>query len=186
MTSIEGPRPTDKDVERLVAKVKGFGEWFVDCDPSKEVHVSQPPVGDGITDDTAAIQAMIDGRYLGRVSAEKRKRIFELVKSVFDLYDSHAERLAREAEKEQVSHIADDLERLEIAEREVAKQLECRDLGCASAHVVIESGCTPGITCQCRCDQCKLVAQKMDEAGYMEGVKDRWWADALVQMKGGE
>ena len=47
--------------------------------------------------------------------------------------------------------------------------------GSAAAHVIIESGVNPGVDYPCRCDECRLVAQKMDEAGYLEGVKDRWW-----------
>ena len=45
----------------------------------------------------------------------------------------------------------------------------------AFAHVLIENGILPGISSTCRCEDCKLTAVKMDEAGYMDRVSDRWW-----------
>ena len=43
------------------------------------------------------------------------------------------------------------------------------------AHVLIESGVVPGISNNCRCEDCKYTAAKMAEAGYLESVSDRWW-----------
>lgn len=52
-------------------------------------------------------------------------------------------------------------------------QNECQ----ASAHVIIVSGTCPGITSLCRCDECRMIAIKMDDAGYMDccGLHNRWW-----------
>lgn len=43
------------------------------------------------------------------------------------------------------------------------------------AHVIIEHGIVPGAQGFCRCDQCRRVAQSMDNAGYLSRVSDRWW-----------
>lgn len=48
-------------------------------------------------------------------------------------------------------------------------------LGAASAHLIVEAGIVPGITCSCRCEECRMVAQAMAEAGYLDRIKDRWW-----------
>ena len=52
------------------------------------------------------------------------------------------------------------------------------ELAMATAHVLIEAGVIPGVNVDCRCDECRLVAQAMDEAGYMDRVQDRWWEAA--------
>ena len=44
-------------------------------------------------------------------------------------------------------------------------------------HVTIADGTIPGITNPCRCEECRAVAKQMDEAGYLDGVDDRWWDD---------
>lgn len=63
-------------------------------------------------------------------------------------------------------------------EKEVLRKIEKRlDEADACAHVIIEAGVIPGISYSCRCDECRLVAKSMDEAGYMDGVHDRWWED---------
>jgi hypothetical protein len=51
----------------------------------------------------------------------------------------------------------------------------------AFAHVIIEAGVIPGISAACRCEECRLTAQKMDEAGYLDFVEDRWWNEPLTQ-----
>ena len=51
--------------------------------------------------------------------------------------------------------------------------------GCAMGHVIVEAGINPGIDYPCRCEECKLVAVKLDDAGFMDDVKERWW-DAEV------
>jgi hypothetical protein len=47
----------------------------------------------------------------------------------------------------------------------------------AAAHVIIEAGLVPGLDLElaCRCEQCKLVATRMAEAGYLDDLDDRWW-----------
>ena len=57
------------------------------------------------------------------------------------------------------------------AMRELRKR---EDMAC---HVIIESGYNPGENADidCRCEACRTMAQRMDEAGFMESVKDRWW-----------
>ena len=45
----------------------------------------------------------------------------------------------------------------------------------ASAHVLIENGVIPGITAPCRCEECRHIAQLMDDANYLDRVTDRWW-----------
>ena len=61
-------------------------------------------------------------------------------------------------------------------ERDVAVGLleDKRDEAWALAHVLVEEGVYPQ---SCRCDQCRSVAVQMDEAGYLNRVKDRWWID---------
>ena len=54
---------------------------------------------------------------------------------------------------------------------------EADDFGSAAAHLIVESGIVPGVTTSCRCSECKMIAKKMDEAGYLSRVKDRWWED---------
>jgi RecJ-like exonuclease len=44
----------------------------------------------------------------------------------------------------------------------------------AFAHVLVEHGVTPG---KCRCEDCRFTAKKMDEAGYLNYVMDRWWIE---------
>jgi len=50
-----------------------------------------------------------------------------------------------------------------------------RDERNAACHVIAEAGVVPGIDYPCRCDECRMVAQKMAEAGYLDRVKDKWW-----------
>lgn len=47
--------------------------------------------------------------------------------------------------------------------------------GCAMGHVIVEAGINPGIDYSCRCEECRFVAVKLDEAGFVDDVKDRWW-----------
>lgn len=51
------------------------------------------------------------------------------------------------------------------------------DAGEKAVHVIIETGVVPGIDSTCRCDACKDTAIAMDDSGFLEGVKDRWWSD---------
>lgn len=56
--------------------------------------------------------------------------------------------------------------------KQLREQLEKTQMDMhANAHVVLESGIMPGETC--RCEECKIVAKAMDEAGYYSGK--RWW-----------
>lgn len=50
-----------------------------------------------------------------------------------------------------------------------------RDEACAMAHVIVEAGIVPGVDFPCRCDECRLVAKKMDDAGYLDATTDKWW-----------
>jgi len=59
--------------------------------------------------------------------------------------------------------------------RELATQRNHLELGLATAHLLIEAGVVPGVSVPCRCEKCKLVAESMDDAGYMDDVRDRWW-----------
>lgn len=84
---------------------------------------------------------------------------------------------------------ADEIERLRsrIAKLESERD-SLRDRDCALAHVVLESCVTPGVSYSCRCDECRSVAKNLDEAGFLESEKDRWWvdspADSIGDVKG--
>jgi len=58
---------------------------------------------------------------------------------------------------------------------------ERKKLADAMAHVVVEAGVVPGVSYGCRCEQCRLVAKSMDDAHYMDHVKDQWWNDETEQ-----
>ncbi len=64
-------------------------------------------------------------------------------------------------------------ENLILLRRELAAKVEeC----CQSGHVIIESGYEPGIPeARCRCQECRQVARRMADAGYLDDVRDRWW-----------
>lgn len=47
----------------------------------------------------------------------------------------------------------------------------------AMAHVTVEAGVVPGEDDGCRCEECRAVAVKMADAGYLERVTDRWWEE---------
>ncbi len=57
----------------------------------------------------------------------------------------------------------------------MADQAARNELGSASAHLIVEAGVIPGISCSCRCSECRMVAVAMAEAGYLDRVTDRWW-----------
>ncbi len=68
------------------------------------------------------------------------------------------------------------LEATQKRERELEKKLESkRDEALNSAHVLIQSGFIPGISSHCRCDQCKSTCIAMENAGYLDSVRDKWW-----------
>lgn len=50
-----------------------------------------------------------------------------------------------------------------------------KDLANAMAHLIVANGIVPGCSASCRCDECRLVAIAMDEAGYLDRIHDRWW-----------
>lgn len=54
---------------------------------------------------------------------------------------------------------------------------QAREQGEAVAHVLIKHGVVPGddADLHCRCEQCRFVAQRMAEAGYLDHFEDRWW-----------
>jgi hypothetical protein len=55
-----------------------------------------------------------------------------------------------------------------------------REEHAAACHVIIEAGVIPGISYPCRCMECRTVAIRMDEAGYLDNVKDRWWEEGRI------
>lgn len=54
-------------------------------------------------------------------------------------------------------------------------QREKEALAFAMGHLIIEAGIAPGIDTHCRCEDCRMVAQSMADAGYLDSVSDRWW-----------
>ena len=64
-------------------------------------------------------------------------------------------------------NIEEALEKGRTAIRDITDEMS------AMAHVIVEHGVTPGDIC--RCEECCLVARKMDEAGYLIRTTDRWW-----------
>lgn len=84
---------------------------------------------------------------------------------------------------------ADEIERLRKQNLELVGRLrEAMHDGSASAHVIIRAGVIPGISYECRCDECRSVAKGMDSVGYLNEVQDRWWvdspADSIGDVKG--
>lgn len=67
--------------------------------------------------------------------------------------------------------------RWQEAEQRLAK---AEETAMASAHLIVEAGIVPGVNVDCRCDECRLVAAKMDAAGYLRRVTDRWWESDSV------
>ena len=57
----------------------------------------------------------------------------------------------------------------------VAASIDLRVRGERLAHVLLEAGVIPGIDNPCRCDDCRMVAKEMAEAGYLNDCTDRWW-----------
>ena len=59
----------------------------------------------------------------------------------------------------------------------LSEQLEeVRETRNAMAHVIVEAGVVPGKdSTDCRCEECRHVAELMAEAGYLERVQDKWW-----------
>jgi len=77
----------------------------------------------------------------------------------------------------------EEIERLEAELAASRKERErLRDTANTTAHVIVEAGVIPGIDYPCRCDECKVTAQAMDDAGYMDRIKaaERWWAEAAA------
>ena len=46
------------------------------------------------------------------------------------------------------------------------------------SHVIIESSEFPGGHVFCKCEACTAVARQMDDAGWCEHAKDRWWEES--------
>ena len=67
-------------------------------------------------------------------------------------------------------------------QREAERLRDERD---AEAHVIIAHGIIPGEAGTCRCELCRSVAERMDEAGYLDAVTDRWW-DYAADTAGGK
>lgn len=80
------------------------------------------------------------------------------------------------------------ISKIEILELENKRLLEDwkkqNDAADRAAHLIVETGVVPGIDSTCRCDGCKKTAIAMDDAGYLEDVKDRWWSDVDGAAKG--
>jgi len=79
------------------------------------------------------------------------------------------------AEREKYRQLAEWKDRLDASihrQNETIARLQKEST--AFSHVIIESGITPGK--YCKCDYCRFTARGMDEAGFMDGVEDRWWA----------
>ena len=57
------------------------------------------------------------------------------------------------------------------------KYKKAADKGLAMAHVIVEAGIVPGVDYSCRCGECCDQANALDEAGYLDHVKDRWWKE---------
>ena len=55
------------------------------------------------------------------------------------------------------------------------------EFGRAAAHVIVVAGIIPGISTACRCEECRLVAIKLDDAGYVGNIMDksRWWREPI-------
>ena len=72
-----------------------------------------------------------------------------------------------------------EIARLQEVVKDQQRQIQDKCDECAGlAHVIIESGFTPGVDSPCRCDECKTVCKGMAEAGYMTREKDWWWDDS--------
>lgn len=69
-----------------------------------------------------------------------------------------------------------------MADNLIAEEKECSELRKsrdAAHHVIVRAGVVPGIDIGdvCRCDQCRMVANQMAEAGYLDLIKNRWWEE---------
>ena len=98
---------------------------------------------------------------------------------------ARAKRINKQAAK--VDEQANELKRIKymLLTEQTAHQKRI-DQSSAAAHVIIEAGVIPGIDYPCRCQECLSVAVSMDDAGYLERVKDRWWLDAQAAESEGE
>jgi hypothetical protein len=75
-----------------------------------------------------------------------------------------------------MTQIAAELDRMRFEIQKIRENLaKQQDMANAMAHVLIEDGVVPGVSDHCRCDECKLVAVSMAEAGYLDRVTDKWW-----------
>jgi hypothetical protein len=104
--------------------------------------------------------------------------------------EAEVERLKSSSELAEHCKYCDDKREAECCERCLAVILEVErlksssELADYSAHLIVEAGLIPGIDPTCRCEQCREVARRMAEAGYLDRIGDRWWEAAL--KKGGE
>ena len=65
------------------------------------------------------------------------------------------------------------LDNIEAKDKEIDRLKERLD---QTYHVVMEiSGQWPGGTVLCTCEACAAVARRMDDAGWCDDVRDRWW-----------
>lgn len=82
------------------------------------------------------------------------------------------------AKQSELAEAITEIRRLQSIVKDLQRQVSDKCDECAGfAHVIIESGFTPGVDSSCRCVECKAVCKGMAEAGYMARVKDWWWDD---------
>ena len=110
--------------------------------------------------------------------------IFELDNDFWEVYgfyddegaaDKHLKYLQRDGVEHRFYRLVPS--HFDVGNTMPTEQPDLRDLACASAHVIIEAGIVPGVSYPCRCDECCMVARRMDDAGYLDDVPepDRWW-----------
>ena len=46
----------------------------------------------------------------------------------------------------------------------------------STSHVIIEHSDFPN-DALCQCEDCKTVAKALDDAGFTDGIEDKWWND---------